>query len=77
MAWYNKINPFSNTEVKQIGLDDTFSYNPYIFTQADSSPAEFVNTYGKVGWVFACVSRIASAIAETKWRLYTKIIFLR
>ena len=71
MAWYNKINPFNNTETKQLGVDDSFNYNPYIFTSEISSPAEYVRAYGQVGWVFACVSRISSAVAETKWRLYT------
>jgi HK97 family phage portal protein len=72
MAWYNKIlNPFSNnTEVKSI--DDGFGYSPLLFTNEASTPAKFVNTYGEVGWVFACVSRISSAIAETKWRLYSQ-----
>tara|TARA_R110002049_G_scaffold88357_1_gene223036 strand:+ start:1405 stop:3627 length:2223 start_codon:yes stop_codon:yes gene_type:complete len=72
MAWYEKLNPFINSQVKQPSFNDSFSYNPYIFTQGTSSPAEYVNTYGQVGWVFACVSRIASAVAETKWRVYSK-----
>ena len=72
MAWYEKLNPFINTEIKQPSINDSFSYNPYVFTQGTTSPHEFVNTYGQVGWVFACVSRISSAIAETKWRLYSK-----
>ena len=72
MAWYEKLNPFINTEIKQPSINDTFSYNPYVFTQGTTSPHEFVNTYGQVGWVFACVSRISSAVAETKWRLYSK-----
>ena len=70
MAWYTKLNPFK-IENKQPAFNDSFSYNPYIFTQGTSTPAEYVNTYGQVGWVFACVSRIASAIAETKWRVYS------
>ena len=72
MAWYEKLNPFINTEIKQPSINDSFSYNPYVFTQGTTSPHEFVNTYGQVGWVFACVSRISSAVAETKWRLYSK-----
>ena len=72
MAWYEKLNPFINTEIKQPSINDSFSYNPYVFTQGTTSPHEFVNTYGQVGWVLACVSRISSAIAETKWRLYSK-----
>lgn len=72
MAWYEKINPFIKTEIKQPSFNDEFGYNPYVFTQGTTSPADFVNTYGQVGWVFACVSRISSAIAETKWRLYSK-----
>ena len=69
MAWYNKINPFIKTETKQAG--DSFGYNPYIFSSESTNPAHFVNTYGEVGWVFACVSRISSAIADTKWRLFS------
>ncbi len=69
MAWYNKMNPFAKTEIKQAG--DSFGYNPYIFSSESTNPAHFVNTYGEVGWVFACVSRISSAIAETKWRLFS------
>ena len=72
MAWYNKLNPFIKSEIKQLGVSDSFNYNPYTFTSQISSPAEFVRAYGQVGWVFACVSRIASAVAETKWRLYTE-----
>ncbi|QDP67984.1 MAG: putative portal protein [Prokaryotic dsDNA virus sp.] len=72
MAWYEKINPFIKTEIKQPSFDDSFSYSPYVFAQGTTSPSDFVNTYGQVGWVFACVSRISSAIAETKWRLYSK-----
>ena len=62
MAWYEKLNPFINTEIKQPSINDSFSYNPYVFTQGTTSPHEFVNTYGQVGWVFACVSRISSAV---------------
>ena len=69
MALYNKMNPFAKTEIKQAG--DSFGYNPYIFSSESTNPAHFVNTYGEVGWVFACVSRISSAIAETKWRLFS------
>ena len=72
MAWYTKLNPFSKTVIKEIGSDNTFNYNPSIFTQGNNGTENFINTYGQVGWVFACVSRISSAIAETKWRLYTK-----
>ena len=72
MSWYTKLNPFSNTGTKQFEADSSFSYSPHIFTGGTTSPAEYINTYGEVGWVFACVSRIASAVAETKWRLYTK-----
>jgi HK97 family phage portal protein len=72
MSWYTKLNPFTKTGTKQFDADSAFSYSPHIFSGGTTSPAEYINTYGEVGWVFACVSRIASAVAETKWRLYAK-----
>lgn len=37
---------------------------------AGASAASFVQAYGEVGWVFACVSRISSAVADANWTLY-------
>ena len=71
MAWYNKINPFIKTEEKAPGLDNSLFQNYTIGgTLSNVSPSDYVSAYGQVGWVFACVSRIASAVAETNWRLY-------
>jgi HK97 family phage portal protein len=71
MAWYNKINPFTKTDAKQLGIADA-PFNAYSIggQLVNTSPGDYVNAYGQVGWVFACVSRIASAVAETNWRLY-------
>jgi len=71
MAWYNKINPFIKTEEKAPGLDNSLFQNYTIGgTLSNVTPSDYVSAYGQVGWVFACVSRIASAVAETNWRLY-------
>ena len=71
MAWYNKINPFLKTEEKAPGLDNSLFQNYTVGgTLSNVTPGDYVSAYGQVGWVFACVSRIASAVAETNWRLY-------
>lgn len=71
MAWYNKINPFLKTEEKAPGLDNSM-FQTYTVggSLSNVSPSDYVSAYGQVGWVFACVSRISSAVAETNWRLY-------
>ena len=71
MAWYNKINTFLKTEEKAPGLDNSLFQNYTVGgTLSNVTPGDYVSAYGQVGWVFACVSRIASAVAETNWRLY-------
>ena len=71
MAWYNKINPFLKTEEKAPGLDNSL-FQTYAVggTLSNVTPGDYISAYGQVGWVFACVSRISSAVAETNWRLY-------
>ena len=71
MAWYNKINPFLKTEEKAPSFDNSMFQNYTIGgTLSNVSPSDYISAYGQVGWVFACVSRISSAVAETNWRLY-------
>lgn len=71
MAWYNKINPFLKTEEKAPSLDNSMFQNYTIGgTLSNVTPSDYISAYGQVGWVFACVSRISSAVAETNWRLY-------
>lgn len=40
------------------------------FSGFSQSPEAFVNQYGSVGWVYACVSKISSSVADNEWRLY-------
>ena len=71
MAWYNKMNPFLKIEEKAPGLDNSLFQNYTVGgTLSNVTPNDYISSYGQVGWVFACVSRIASAVAETNWRLY-------
>jgi len=38
---------------------------------ANWSTSQYVSTYGSVGWVYACVSRIAQSIGEAEFHLYS------
>ena len=71
MAWYNKINPFLKIEEKAPGMEEAM-FQPYSLggQLSNITPSDYISAYGQVGWVFACVSRIASAVAETNWKLY-------
>ena len=73
MAWYEKMNPFTNTVKKDIGGDDGRMWTQYNSTvTGGSSLQSYINSYGNVGWVFACVQRISSALADTEWILKKK-----
>ncbi len=70
MAWYNKLNPFGNTIEKTLNSDDGRLWTTYNSTVSGGTTLQaYINSYGNVGWVFACVQRISSAIADTEWIL--------
>ena len=70
MAWYEKLNPFIKQE-KAYGVDDSRMWTNYSVPYgANQTVQGYLDTYGNVGWVFACVQRISSAVAATDWKLY-------
>ncbi len=49
---------------------------PYFINVGQMSPPDrglkdYLNAYGEIGWLFACVGRIAEGVSEAKWRLYS------
>ena len=70
MAWYEKLNPFIKQE-KAYGVDDSRMWTNYSVPYGAIQTVQgYLDTYGNVGWVFACVQRISSAVAATDWKLY-------
>jgi len=70
MAWYNKLNPFGSTIEKSLNSEDSRLWTTYNSTVSGGTTLQaYINSYGNVGWVFACVQRISSAIADTEWIL--------
>ncbi len=75
MSWYNNLKFWSGqeTQTKNMGDGNVWSVgSPLTSVSEYNSTQEYINAYGNVGWVYACVSRISSAIADAEWHLYEK-----
>lgn len=40
---------------------------------AGGRPEDYLKAYGEIGWLFACVSRIAFSVGEAEWTLHRKV----
>jgi HK97 family phage portal protein len=75
MAWYNNLKFWSGQEMETKNPSDGSIWSvgsPLTSVSEYNSTQEYINAYGNVGWVYACVSRISSAIADADWHLYEK-----
>lgn len=45
-------------------------YSQQILIPPNLSTGDFLRSYGEIGWLFACVSKIAQNVADTEWSAY-------
>ena len=63
MAFWDKLFRIEKQPRFRYGMSD-FPIPPALNTEA------YLKLYGQVGWLFGCISRIASSVASTEWKLY-------
>lgn len=65
---------FRNTKDTSVKPDNNKMYNGYFSQQLmippNLSTADFLKSYGEIGWLFACVSKIAQNVADSEWSAY-------
>jgi len=47
-------------------------YNQQIAIPPSLNTSDFLKSYGEIGWLFACVSKIMQNIADSEWNAYKK-----
>lgn len=47
-------------------------YSQQINIPPAMSTGDYLQSYGEIGWLFACVSKIAQNVADTEWKAYDK-----
>lgn len=47
-------------------------YSQVLQIPPDLNTQDYLIQYGKIGWLFACTSRIANDVADTEWKAYRK-----
>jgi HK97 family phage portal protein len=45
-------------------------YSQQVLIPPSLSTGDFLRSYGEIGWLFACVSKIAQNVADTEWSAY-------
>lgn len=57
--------------IKQPRISYVLSF-PFEGLSALGNAEAYLKAYGEIGWLFACVSRIASSLGEAEWRLVSR-----
>lgn len=47
-------------------------YSQVLQIPPDLNTQDYLIQYGKIGWLFACISRISNDVANTEWKAYRK-----
>ena len=47
-------------------------YSRQIWIPPKLTTQEYLEEYGKIGWLYASVSKISQNVADTEWKAYTK-----
>lgn len=63
-------NKVSNSKVPRNVKVFEGIYNQQIAIPPSLNTADFLKSYGEIGWLFACVSKISQNIADSEWKAY-------